>query len=114
MECRKWFVGAEIRLSWSFASDAAACRSCAIFARALQKWLFVFLVVVGWEYDELRLTASALLECEQHALDDHFIEAHRHELFVGAGAQRDPFANAGDSELAERASGAGNRGRPLR
>ena len=82
--------------------------------RPVQKDQPYFFLFVGWQDHQLRPMASALLERQQHALDDHFIESHRDELFVGAGAQRDPFARRGNAELAERASGACNRGRPLR
>ena len=56
----------------------------------------------------------SLLEREEDTLQQHFIEPHRHELFLGAGAQRDPVSRDLDADSAERSAGASDRCRSLR
>ena len=57
---------------------------------------------------------GSLLERQEDTLQQHFVEAHRDELFLGAGAQRDPVSRDLDADPAERAAGAGDRRRSLR
>lgn len=84
----KWFVQAEMRLRLGVARRAADGQTWAVFARALQKWhrLPGFLFFRRQRYQD-GLVAGAFLERQQHALDDHFVEAHGHELLVGARAE---------------------------
>src|SRR5262245_53715563 len=66
------------------------------------------------QFNELRLMPGPLFEREQNTLHEHFIEAHRDELFFRAGAQRNPVSRDLDAKSAERATRTRDRRRSLR
>src|SRR5262245_47813744 len=70
--------------------------------------------LVSGLFDELGLATSSFFECKKDTLLEHSVEPHRHELLLGAGAQRDPVAFDGDAQAAERAATARHGRRTLR
>src|SRR5262245_44565581 len=58
--------------------------------------------------------AGSLFERQQNTLQQHLVEAHRDELFLGAGSQRNPLTRDLDTKPAERSAGTSDWRRSLR
>jgi hypothetical protein len=58
-------------------------------------------VLFPGQFNEARLMARALFERQQDTLQEHLVEAHRNELFLGAGPQSDPVPRHLDTKLTE-------------